>query len=159
MANYNVSTQEALANINRGMRVTKAASSLAATKDVDLFLVKGGAVAVLGLVGVCDGAMQASATTLLIKCTPAAGSGTALSIASGSLSAKPANTMLTLPAAVGSALVISTGEAAALLTSAPVYYVQPCKIQMTVGAATNTQTVTWHIWYVPMSEGAYIEAA
>ena len=158
MANYNVSTQEALANINRGMRVTKAASSLAATKDVDLFLVKGGAVAVLGLVGVCDGAMQASATTLLIKCTPEAGTGTALSIASDRYPRRRP-TMLTLPAAVGSALVISTGEAAALLTSAPVYYVQPCKIQMTVGAATNTQTVTWHIWYVPMSEGAYIEAA
>ena len=157
--NYNPSTIARIADINRGIRVTKAASSLAATADVDLFIVTNGPIALLGLVGVCDGAMEAAATTLLIKCVPAVGTATPLSVASGSLSAKAAKTLLTLPAAVGSALTISTGEAAALLNAAPVYYVQPCKIQMTVGAATNTQTVTWHLWYAQMAEGAYVRAA
>jgi hypothetical protein len=118
-----------------------------------------GNIALTGLVGIADGAMQAAATTILIKHTPTGGTATALSIASATLSAKAAGTMLTLPAAVSSALTISTGEGAALLSAAPVYVMRPGALAMTVGAATNTQTVSWYLTYVPLSEGAYVEAA
>jgi len=158
MATYNLSTRERIADINQGMKVTKSAMSCAAhTTDVSLFTVVGN-VALLGLIGVCDGAMEAAATTALIKHT-VAGTDTALSVASGSLSAKAVGTMLTLPAAVGSALTISTGEAAAVFSAAPIYFLQPGTMKCTVGTATNTQTISWHLWYVPMSEGAYVAAA
>jgi len=158
MANYNPSTQARIADINAGMRVVKATSSCAATADVDLFTVSGGKVLLLGLVGECDGAMEAAATTILIKHV-VDGTDTPLSIASGSLSEKAVDTMLTLPAAVGSALVVSTGEGAAILSAAPVYVLQPGDLKMTVGAATNTGTITWTLWYVPAEDGAYVEAA
>jgi hypothetical protein len=158
MPSYNESTRGRVADINRGLRVSKLASSCAATTDVTLFNVVGD-VALIGLVGKADGAMQAAATTILIKHTPTGGTATALSIASATLSAKAAGTMLTLPAAVSSALTISTGEGAALLNAAPVYALRPGALAMTVGAATNSQTVSWHLWYVPLSDGAYVEAA
>ena len=158
MANYNQSTRARVADINQGMRIVKAASSLAATTDVELFTVGGGKIALLGLVGECDGAMQAAATTILIKCV-VGGTDTDLSAASATLSAKAEDTMLTLPAAAASALTISTNEGAALLGAQPLWLVQPGTIEMTVGAATNTQTITWTLWYVPMEDGAYVEAA
>lgn len=158
MSNYNQSTRARVSDINQGMRIVKAASSCAATTDVPLFTVGGGKIALLGLVGECDGVMEAAATTILIKCV-VGGTDTDLSIASGSLSALAVNTMLTLPAAVGDVLTISTNEGAALLNAAPHYVVQPGTIEMTVGAATNTQTVTWTLLYVPLEAGAFVEAA
>jgi hypothetical protein len=159
MPNYNESTQQRVADINMGLRVVKSASSCAATADVSLFTISGGKVALLGLVGVADGAMEAAATTILIKNTPTGGTVTPLSVASASLSGKASGTMLTLPAAVGSALTISTGEGAALLSAAPTYVCRPGVIAMTVGAATNTQTVSWTLWYVPLDDGAAVTAA
>jgi len=156
MATYNLSTRGRIADINQGMKVTKANMSCGATADVSLFTVNGN-VALLGLVGVCDGAMAVAGTTALIK-QVVAGTDTPFSIASGSLSGKAEGTMLTLPAAVGDVLTISTGEGAAVFSAAPIYFLQPGTLKCTVGTATNTQTITWHLWYVPMSEGAYVEA-
>jgi hypothetical protein len=158
--NYNPSTIDRVADINAGLKVVKSASSCAATADVSLFTVTGGKIWLLGLIGECDSAMEAAATTILIKCVPSlGGTATPLSVASSSLSAKAQDTMLTLPAAVGSALTISTGEGAAVATAAPAYLVQPGTIKMTVGAATNTGTITWTLWYVPAEDGAYLTAA
>ena len=158
MGKYNQSTRVAVADMNQGLLVTKANSSCGATTDVPLFTIGGGAVCLLGLVGVADGVMQAAATTILIK-NVVGGTDTDLSIASGSLSGLAADTMLTLPAAVGGALTISTNEGAAALGLQPRYFLQPGSLTMPVGAATNTQTLTWHLWYVPMEDGAYVEAA
>jgi hypothetical protein len=158
MSNYNQSTRARVADINQGMRVVKAASSCAATTDVELFTVGGGKIALIGLVGEMDGTMENAATTILIKCV-VSGTDTDLSIASTTIALLAVNTMLTLPAAVGSVLTISTNEGAALLNAAPTYIVQPGTIEMTVGAATNTGTITWTLWYVPMDPGAYVEAA
>lgn len=160
MGNYNQSTRARIADINQGMRIVKPASSCAVQTDVDLFTVGGGKIALLGLVGETDPvAMEAAATTILIKCVVTVGTDTDLSIASGSLSGLDQNTMLTLPAAVGSVLTISTNEGAALLNAAPTYVVQPGTIAMTVGAATNTGTITWTLLYVPLEDGAFVEAA
>ena len=156
--NYNASAQDRLADINAGMRVVKSASSCAVTIDVSLFTVSGGKVLLLGMIGEADGVMQAAATTILIKHV-VAGLDTDLSIASASLSGVAADTMLTLPAAVGSALTVSTGEGAAVLSAAPIYVLQPGTLKMTVGGATNTQTITWTFWYVPAEDGAYVTAA
>jgi hypothetical protein len=158
MSNYNQSTRARVADINQGMRIVKAASSLAATTDVELFTVGGGKVVLLGLIGESDGIFEAAATTILVKCV-VGGTDTDLSIACTTLSGLAADTMLTLPATAAGALVISTGEGAAILNAAPEWIVQPGTIQMTVAAATNTQTVTWTLWYVPMEDGAFVEAA
>lgn len=157
MSNYNQSTRARVADINQGMRIVKAASSLAVTTDVGLFTVGGGKVALLGLIGEADGAFQAAATTILVKAACAA-SDTDLGIACTSLSGLAADTMLTLPATAAGALTISTGEAAAHMGLMPTWIVQPGTIEMEVAAATNTQTVTWTLWYVPMEDGAYVEA-
>lgn len=157
MANYNLSTRARIADINQGMRVAKTGSSCAAVADVSLFTVSGD-VALLGLVGVCDGAMEAAATTILVKHV-VDGTDTGLSAASATMSAQAEDTMLTLPADAGSALTISTGEGAAAIGLAPVWYLQSGTLKMAVGAATNTQTISWYLWYVPMEDGAYVEAA
>lgn len=156
--NYNESTQQRVADINAGLRVVKANMSCAATADVDLFTISGGAVLLLGLVGVADGAMEAAATTILIK-NVVSGLDTDLCTASASLSGKAAGTMLTLPSASSSPLTISTGEGAAVLSAAPVWLLQPGTLKATVGDATNTQTITWILWYVPAEDGAYVTAA
>jgi len=159
MPNYNLSTRGRIADINQGLRVTKAAASCAATADVSLFNVVGN-VCLLGLVGVWDGLAETAATTIAVKHDPTTGTETIIGAASGTQSAKAAGSMLTLNGTALGAMVDSTGVGAAPIGAAGAIFINgPGIIEMTVAGATNTQTITWHLWYVPMSDGAYVEAA
>ena len=159
MPNYNLSTRGRIADINQGLYVTKASASCAATVDVSLFNVVGN-VCLLGVVGVWDGLAETAVTTIALKHDPTTGTETIIGAASGSQSAKAAGSMLTLNATSLGALVDSTGVGAAAIGASGAIFIQgPGIIEMTVAAATNTQTISWHLWYVPMSAGAYVEAA
>ena len=160
MPNYNVSTRGRIADINQGLRVTKASASCAATADVAIFNVLGGHVCLLGLVGVWDGIAETAATTIAVKNDPTTGTATVVGAASGTQSAKAAGSMLTLNGTALGALVDSTNQGAAAIGDAqPIFLRGPGVISMTVAGATNTQTISWYLWYVPVEDGAYVEAA
>jgi len=159
MANYNQSSRKAIRDINQGIVVTKAASSCAATATVDLFEITGGSIMVLGLVGIWDGAAAAAATTIALGANPTTGTATVLGTASATQSGKAAGSMLTMASDLGQ-VVSSTNQGAALIDAVPRVFVRgPGKIQMTVAGATNTQTITWHLIYVPVENDSAVVAA
>ena len=159
MAYYNQSSRKAIRDINQGMVVTKSSASCAATATVDLFEITGGHIMVLGLVGVWDGAAQAAATTIALGANPTTGTATALGTASASQSGKAEGSMLTMASDLGQ-VESSTNQGAALIDAMPRVFVRgPGKIQMTVAGATNTQTITWHLIYVPVENDAAVAAA
>ena len=157
MANYAPSTRQRIADINLGLRVDRATALINATQT--LFNVVGGRIALTHLVGEFT-ADATEATTLQINCN-ATGSAvdTPLTGAGASLAAAVIESKLTLPAAVGSNITLSTGQAAALLSAAPTYIVSTGIIQAVIGTGNTTAYVKWSLFYVPVDTGAYVEAA
>jgi len=155
--NYNPSTISRLADIILGIRVDRATALISATQT--LFTVSGGRVALLYLLGEFTAAAT-EATTLQINCNATDSAvDTPLTGAGASLAAALIESKLTLPAAVGSNITLSTGQAAALLNAAPVYVVSAGIIEAVIGTGNSTGYVKWSLWYVPIDDGAYVSAA
>jgi hypothetical protein len=156
------STREMVANIRLGLRVDRAATVFAQA-TVGLFTVTGGRVILTGLVGEMATLNGAGASTMQIShlrtdvTTPVA---TVLSIASASMANATQGTLYTLPAAVGTALVTSTNNSAAILGLSPEYIILPVgTLSVVVGAAAISGTVKWSLFYIPLDDGAYVSAA
>jgi hypothetical protein len=159
MPSYNLSTRGRIADINSGLRVYKASASCGATADVGLFNVLVGNVMLLGLVGIWDGTAETAATTIAVKHDPTTGTETIIGAASGTQSAKELGSMLTLNGTALGAMVDSTGVGASPIGAAgPILIQGPGIIEMTVAGATNTQEISWYLWYVPLTDGASVEA-
>lgn len=159
MPSYSQSTRDRIRDINQGLVVKKSGSSCAATADVDLFDITGGHIMLLGLVGIWDGAAQAAATTIALENDPTTGTATALGTASASQSGKAEGSMLTMASDLGQ-VVSSTNQGAALIDAMPRVFLRgPGTIKMTVAGATNTQTITWYLIYVPVDTGVSVAAA
>jgi hypothetical protein len=160
MPNYNQDTLFALANIRLGARVDRAAALVTAA-TVPIFTVVGGRVVLTSFVGEISVAIAATATTLQIThlTTDATAVVTPLCIASADIQSMAAGRMFTLPAAVGSALDISVGSSAAVLSAAPLYVLKTGNLQLVGSAAPATGTIKWSLTYVPLDDGAYVKAA
>jgi hypothetical protein len=155
--NYNPSTISRIADLVLGIRVDRTTKLIDATQT--LFNVIGGRIALLHFLGEFT-ANATEATLLQINCNSSGSAvDTPLTGAGASLAAALIESKLTLPAAVGSNLTLSTGQAAALLTAAPVYVVSAGIIQAVIGTGNSTGKVKWSLWYVPIDDGAYVEAA
>ena len=149
-----------LADIRMGARVDRAAA-LVTNATVNLFTIAGGRVALHYFLGEIVVAIANTATTLVISAltTNPSPTITPLSIASASIAQMLPGVMFTLPAAVGSALTISTGTSAAVLNAAPVYVLEVGGLQLTSSAAPATGTIKWSVFYTPIDSGAYMAAA
>lgn len=114
-----------------------------------------------GFVGEIVEAIAATATTLQITAltTDVTAVVTPLSIASADIQSMAAGRMFTLPAAVGSALTISVGSSAAVESAHPRYVLKTGALQLVGSAAPATGTIKWSFWYIPLDDGAYVEAA
>jgi hypothetical protein len=154
MANYNQSTRQRVADINSGLRVTASGVGILAA-GVDMFNVVGGRVAVLGMIGIVTTQIQAAATTLRPRAVCTAGT-TNLSAVSADVTGAAVGAALALPAAAADALQYSaTG---AVLLHATDWVLQEGEINL-LGSADRTGAIEWTVLYVPIDEGAYIEAA
>jgi hypothetical protein len=159
MPTYDYSQRQAAADSYLGLRVDRAAAVLAAGTNT-LFTVTG-RILLTGLLGEIVTTCSGTGSTIQIRhlvtgvTTPTA---TVLSIASGSIASMAPGRMFTLPAAVGSALTISVGSSAALFNAVR-YYLPTGLLQEVTGTGANTGTIKWSLWYVPVDNGAYVEAA
>jgi hypothetical protein len=156
MPNYAPSTRLAVADINHGLRVDKTAASIVTGQNA-YFNVKGGMIFMIDLIGFVTTDIQAAATLLHWDTTPDVGAAAALCIDSGDLTGTAAGSMLILPAAAGSALTVPSG---AYLKLFPIigWVISPGTIDLHA-SATRTGVIRWSLWYIPLYEAAYVEAA
>jgi hypothetical protein len=72
------------------------------------------------------------------------------------MTAKEAGTLLTITGTVGDAMV--AGSSGGVAGQAKPVIVAIGAIEAAVGA-THTGSIKWSLWYVPLDDGAYVEAA
>ena len=159
MGIHNQSTRNVLADIDLGIRVDRATEAIPVTTDT-LFNVVGGRIALLGMVGEVTSVMDGTGTTIFPVANPtAAGTSTPLCALSGSMATKARGIRLSLPAAVGTGMLLAATCGAAVLAQHPPWLIEAGTIDITVGGGANAGLMSWTVWYFPVDDGAYVEVA
>ena len=159
MAYYNQSTRNRVADINQGIRVDRATANLPQTGEYDLFTVAGGRVLVLGILGEVTEVIETQLNNTNLEFSPAAAT-----LADNDLcavldvSADVVGTLYTITGTAANAMVDSGTTGFLIYTLASPLFLVPGSIELHC-SASNTGQVKWSIWYVPLDDGAYIEAA
>jgi hypothetical protein len=155
MANYNQSTRQMVANITAGLRVDRATAALPAGTAEALFTVAGGKVLITGIVGEVTTVIQTQANDTKLTANPTVGTSVdlcaVLDITADEVGCMYGVTGTPANAMVGTNAGFAPWPAAAMVVNAGTIDLD-C-------AATNTGSIAWSIWYVPLEDGAYIEAA
>lgn len=136
-----------------GQRVDRSTDNL--TNGEDLFTVAGGRVLVTQIVGEVTTIMESKTINIKLQSNPTTGTTNDMC---GALDCTglEAGTLLSITGTAGDAMIAgSSGAVKGML--APVI-VAVGAIEANVGA-THTGSIKWSIWYIPLDEGAYVEAA
>ena len=161
MPNYEPSTRQVLMDMRLGMRVDRAAA-LVLQATTTLFNVVGGRVLVTGFLGEITVDIANTATTLQmshLRNDVTAPVATVLDIASDSIAQLTQGTLFTLPSAATGKLTASTNNSAAYMGLQPAIVLAPGALGLVGSAAPATGKIKWSIWYIPLDDGAYVEAA
>jgi len=158
--NYNPSTISRIADINLGIRVDKPSLLIGGISTKALFNVKVGRVLVRALIGEVTVAIQDQANAAKFRATPTVGSvadmcgaGATQNMALGGLVSCPCT-------AANTAMIVTTTTGVGCVPGP-----QNGGVVVAVGtigfntAADNTGEMKFSVWYVPLDDGAYIEAA
>ena len=154
MPSYNLSTRGRLADIGLGIRVDRATDNIL-TSD-NLFTVATGNVLVTLILGEVTTTMETKVLTFKLQANPTTGTTTDL-CATLDLSADEVGALYTI---TGDAATdaMQRGESGSVPAQTTAVVVAPVTIDAVVGA-THTGSIKWSIWYLPLEDGAYIEAA
>jgi hypothetical protein len=158
---YNQTVLNASPDVRLGIRVDRA-PALVANATVALFNVVGGRVEMTQFVGtIAVDIAAAPATTLQIThlTTDVTAVVTVLCIAGGDIVTFAAPRMFALPGTAAGALTASTGAGASETGLCPSYALKTGALQLVGTGAPATGTIGWQLWYFPIDEGAYVEAA
>jgi hypothetical protein len=141
-----------------GNRVNRPAAALPATATGSIFVVAGGRVLINALLGEVVTAIQNQACTVAVGAAPTVGTGSATALATASsVIAAPAGTHFGVNPG-GALLVDLTTQAGVSLAAGFPVVVDTGNITVTT-SATNTGTVQWDLFYVPLDDGASVTAA
>lgn len=155
MPNYAQTTKTALADVVLGIRVDRATAALPQSTAHALFTVSGGKVAITGIIGEVTTAIQNQANNTKIVANPTTGSDVdlcaVLSIANDELGCLYGITGVVSEAMVGANAGYAPWPTRPLVVNAGTIDLN-C-------AASNTGSVQWSLWYVPLEDGAYVTAA
>jgi len=149
------SDAQAHTSVNFGFRVDKAAATLPATATQDLFVVSGGRVAIMAILGEVTTIIQNQACNTKLISTPTVGTAADL-CAVLSIANDEAGTLYGITGTPGDAMA-GTTAGSGLLQARPVA-VPEGVIGLNTGA-TNTGATAWTLWYVPLDEGARVVSA
>ena len=136
-----------------GERVDRATDNI--TTGEDLFTIVGGRVAVNLIIGEVTTIIETKAVTFKLVANPTTGTSTDM-CATLDLSADEVGTMYTISGAPATAM--QRGESGSVLTQATPVIVAIGAIEAAVGD-THTGSIKWSVFYTPIDDGAYIEAA
>jgi len=153
-----INTNASLLQVGRavfGGRVDRATATLPQTAQSALFTVSGGKVAILGIVGEVTTAIQNQANNTKIVSNPTTGTDVdlcaVLNIANDEI-----GTLYGITGTFATAMV-GVNAGAGVMCSQPVV-VPPGTIDLNC-AASNTGSVKWSIWWLPLDDGATVTAA
>jgi hypothetical protein len=152
---YNQSARQAIADVGVGMRVDRATATLPASTAGALFTVSGGKVAILGIIGEVTTAIQNQLNNTKLTANPTTGTSvdlcTVLDTANDEVGC-----LYGITGVVSEALVGANAGYAPWPTRPLV--VNEGTIDLDC-AATNTGSIAWSIWYLPLEDGAAVTAA
>ena len=154
MPHYNQSARQSIADLNLGMRVDKATATLPAGVAGALFNVIGGRVAIMGILGEVTTVIQTQINGTKLTANPTVGTAVDLCTALD-ITADEVGCLYGITGNVGDALVGANAGYAPLPEQPLVVAEGTIDLDC---AATNTGSVKWSVWYVPLDDGAYIEA-
>lgn len=155
MPYYNQSARERVADINYGLRVDTTTGPIVTGQNA-IFNVTG-RVHVTDLIGIVTTTLEAAALTLHFDFDADVGGDAAMCVASADLTGTAAGTMLILPAAAASALAVPAGGYMKLFPA--VGWVLSSGAIDLHASAGNTGAIKWSVFYVPLEDGAHIDAA
>jgi hypothetical protein len=138
-----------------GAKVARATAALPQTTQSALFTVAGGRVALLAIVGEVTTVIQAQANNTKLVANPTVGTDVDL-CAVLSIASKEVGTLFGVTGLFSDALVGANAGAAVLPRNAIVLPVGTLDLSC---AASNTGSVKWDAFYVPIDNGATLTAA
>lgn len=138
-----------------GAKVSRAAGALPATTQSALFTVSGGRVLVTGIVGQVGTAIQNQACNTKLVANPTTGTDVDI-CAVLNIANDEAGTLYGITGTFSDALVGANAGATVFPGRAVV--VAAGTIDLST-SATNTGTVAWDLWYIPLDIGATVAAA
>jgi hypothetical protein len=137
-----------------GLKVDKATTVLPATAYGTLFTVTGGRVLITGLIGEFTIAADATATTVKVTGTPTTGTAVDWTTATA-VTSKEIGSQMTLPAAAGSALVVTNAGGSGQMQCKSPFVAAIGTIGITT-SATNAGSAKWSIFYVPLDDAGVL---
>jgi len=158
---FDPSTLAAIAFINRGARVDRAAalgSVLFTTAKVPLFNVLVGKILELAIIGEVTDALGAGEATLAKWTgTPTVGTSVDLCANSATLASATAGQQLVMTGTLATAMTIANAGGALWQVTSHVIDIGTIDITGSVQGATGS--VKFSMWYLPLEDGAYVTAA
>jgi hypothetical protein len=136
-----------------GERVDRATANI--TTGLPLFNVLGGRIAVNLILGEVTTVIETKTVTLKLQANPTTGA-TVDMCGTLDLSADPAGTLYTIAGAAATAL--QRGECGSVIGQSAPVIVAVGAIEAVVGD-THTGSIKWSVFYTPIDDGAYVEAA
>ena len=155
MPSLNQSQLEALTPFTVGRRVDRATATLPQTTASAIFTISGGRVLMLGIVGEVTTAIQNQANNTKLVANPTAGTDVDV-CAVLSTANKEAGTLFGITGLFSDALV-GANAGATVWPRNPV--ILPIGTLDLSCAASNTGSVKWSLYYVPLDDGAIVTAA
>ena len=136
-----------------GQRVDRATDNILTGEN--LFTITGGRVLVTGIVGEVTTIMETKTINFNLTSNPTVGTSNDM-CALTDLTAAEAGSLLSITGVAADALVV--GKSGSVRGMSNPMIVAAGAIEATVGA-THTGSIKWSIWYIPLDDGAYVEAA
>ena len=157
MPSYNQSTRLRVVDIGYGLRC-EATTNPIVTGQNAVFNIIGGRVLLVDLVGIVTADLQAAALLLHWDADMDIGGDAALSIDSADLTGDVVGTQYLMPAAAGGAMTVPAGGAYLKLFPQIGWVLNTGALDLHA-SASRTGGIKWTVWYYPLDDGAYIQAA
>lgn len=146
---------EALTPFVMGRRVDRATATLPQTNHAAIFNVTGGRILLLGILGEVTTAIQNQANNTKLTSYPT--TGTAVDMCAVTTTAnKEVGSLLSIDGTVGTAMLVANAGVVAAMSKPQIIPIGAIHLDC---AASNTGSVKWSLWYVPLDDGALVAAA
>ncbi len=164
--NYNPSTISRIADINLGLRVDKGpvlATAHLAIQVYPLFNIVGGRVIISNFIAEVTTAFAADATILQLYYTGTGAVRIDLTAAAATAASLAVGRRLVAAQTIGGALTFSAANSVAVISTLQSYILGRYGVGGAMGiessvVAMSAGAMIYSLWYVPLDEGAYVEA-
>jgi hypothetical protein len=154
MPSYNLSTRQRIADIGLGLRVDRATATLPQTDAAPIFRILGGRVAMTAIIGEVTTVLGAVGD-MSLEANPTIGTNAEL-CAVVAADGFEEGTLLSIDGTVGTAMLGVDAGGTAMQSKPVALPVGTLDLRL---SKSSTGSVKWSIFYLPIDDGAYVEAA